>query len=109
LLRASLASLRYWGALASRTLAARFCFFLCASGTGSNSLFFFRGPLAPSDRQTLAGGTAAYWRSVPPCSVDGHGDERQTTPLLLKAYDGEFSQERGIALPTRAKHFSHDG
>jgi hypothetical protein len=26
------------------------------------------------------------------------------TLLLLKAYDGEFSQERGIALPTRAKH-----
>jgi hypothetical protein len=31
------------------------------------------------------------------------------TLSLLKAYDGEFSQERGIALPTRAKQASHDG
>jgi hypothetical protein len=41
-----------------------------------------------------------------PCSVD---DDDEMTLLLLKAYDGEFSQERGIALPTRAKQASHDG
>jgi hypothetical protein len=97
LLRASLASLRFWGALASRTLAARFCFFLNAGGTGSTSLFFFE----------VYGSLRLHARQVhPPCSVD---DDDEMTLLLLEAYDGEFSQERGIALPTRAKHASHDG